>query len=175
MLPDLALSVRQPWAWAIIHGGKDIENRSEYSVRVGEMTTGRIAIHAATGMTRKEYDWAVWRMAQDGVTVPPPDSLVRSAIVGAVTVTDFIRASDSPWFGGPVGLLLRDPLACDPIAAKGARGYFAWTPGGIVAAPAPWMKRWGGSDGGLFETLPAAFDSPPVKPFGSRQPRRVDR
>lgn len=27
-LPELALSVRQPWAWAIIHAGKDIENRS---------------------------------------------------------------------------------------------------------------------------------------------------
>lgn len=22
-----AISVRQPWAWLIIHGGKDIENR----------------------------------------------------------------------------------------------------------------------------------------------------
>ena len=24
-LPELALSVRQPWAWAIIYAGKDIE------------------------------------------------------------------------------------------------------------------------------------------------------
>jgi hypothetical protein len=23
-----ALTVRQPWAWAIVHGGKDIENRT---------------------------------------------------------------------------------------------------------------------------------------------------
>lgn len=27
-LPETALSVRQPLAWAIIHCGKDIENRS---------------------------------------------------------------------------------------------------------------------------------------------------
>lgn len=28
ILPRKALSVRQPWAWAIIFGGKPIENRS---------------------------------------------------------------------------------------------------------------------------------------------------
>lgn len=27
-LPPLALSIRQPWAWAILCAGKDIENRS---------------------------------------------------------------------------------------------------------------------------------------------------
>ncbi|WP_409188395.1 hypothetical protein [Bradyrhizobium sp. RDM4] len=32
-LPEFALSVRQPWAWAIIHGGKDVENRSAPAVR----------------------------------------------------------------------------------------------------------------------------------------------
>ncbi len=26
--PMLALSIRQPWAWAVIHAGKDVENRS---------------------------------------------------------------------------------------------------------------------------------------------------
>lgn len=45
-LPDIAVSVRQPWAWAIIHAGKDIENRSLAAVKHG-MKPGRIAIHAA--------------------------------------------------------------------------------------------------------------------------------
>ena len=26
-LPDIALSVRQPWTWGIIHAGKPVENR----------------------------------------------------------------------------------------------------------------------------------------------------
>lgn len=27
-LPEFALSIRQPWAWAIVYAGKDIENRT---------------------------------------------------------------------------------------------------------------------------------------------------
>ncbi|MEL6587400.1 MAG: hypothetical protein AAFY65_11525 [Pseudomonadota bacterium] len=175
-LPAIALSVRQPWAWAILHAGKDIENRSAYSVKAGGMVCGPIAVHAASGMTRKEYDWAVWRMAQDGVSVPPPADLPRAAILGVVEVIDFVTSSDSPWFGGPVGLCLRNPVACDPIPAKGARGYFAWSPDAAgLAAPMPWMRRWGGAEGGLFGDLPAGFAQAPAKPFGRRHPRRVDK
>jgi hypothetical protein len=39
-----ALTVRQPWAWAIIHGGKDVENRSR-----GTSHRGQIYIHAGLG------------------------------------------------------------------------------------------------------------------------------
>lgn len=46
-----AITVRQPWAWAIIHAGKDIENRSWKT-----KTRGRVAIHAASGMTHAEYE-----------------------------------------------------------------------------------------------------------------------
>ncbi|MEM8823533.1 MAG: hypothetical protein AAGF30_07985 [Pseudomonadota bacterium] len=168
-LPPLALSVRQPWAWAILHGGKDIENRSAYSVRVGGMTTGRVAIHAASGMKREEYDWAVWRMAQDGVAVPRPEALPRRAIIGAVDVVDFVTESPSPWFGGAVGLVLRDPVACEPVPAAGARGYFEWERGGALAEPLKWMLAWGGAEGGLFDDLPVGFAQAPEKPFGRRK------
>ena len=60
-LPPIALSVWQPWAWAIIHGGKDIENRSEGAVRSGGMVPGRICIHAATGLKEEEYRWSVYK------------------------------------------------------------------------------------------------------------------
>ncbi len=55
-LPELALSVRQPWAWAIIYASKDIENRSWQAVNHGLRQRGRIAIHASKGMTREEYE-----------------------------------------------------------------------------------------------------------------------
>ena len=43
------LSVRQPWAWLIVHGHKPLENRSwATSYR------GPLLIHAAKGMTRAE-------------------------------------------------------------------------------------------------------------------------
>ncbi|MBF9031316.1 hypothetical protein HKCCE3408_13010 [Rhodobacterales bacterium HKCCE3408] len=167
-LPPLALSVRQPSAWAIIFGGKDVENRSLGSIRAGRMEPGRIAIHAAIGMKQAEYDYLVWRWAQDGVTVPRPDALPRRAIIGSVEVVRVVTESDSPWFGGEAGLLLRDPVPCDPVPAPGALGYFWWEAGGALAEPLPWMRNWGPADGGLFGDLPVAFEQPPVKPFGRK-------
>ena len=39
-----AITVRQPWAWAIVHGGKDVENRSR---NIAGAYRGPVAIHAA--------------------------------------------------------------------------------------------------------------------------------
>ncbi len=169
-LPRLALSVRQPSAWAIIHGGKEIENRSLGSIRAGRMGPGRIAIHAAIGMRQAEYDYLVWRWGQDGVRVPKPDALPRRAIIGSVDVVEIVTESDSPWFGGDAGLRLRDPRPCKPIPATGALGFFEWEPGGALADPLPWMTSWGGAEGGLFDDLPVAFEAPPPKPFGRKKP-----
>lgn len=38
-----ALTVRQPWAWAILHGGKDVENRIR---NLAGSYRGPVAIHA---------------------------------------------------------------------------------------------------------------------------------
>ena len=168
-LPRLALSVRQPWAWAILHGGKVIENRSAGAIRAGGMTTGTICLHAAAGMTRAEYDWAVWRLARHGVACPRPDTLVRRAIIGVVDVVDIVSESDSAWFGGQMGLVLENPRAIDPIPAAGALGYFAWQPGGAADPPRPWMIRWDRPQGDtgtpdLFDTAPS-YRAPPPKPW----------
>ena len=167
--PAIALSVRQPSAWAIIHGGKDVENRSLGSIRAGRMGPGRIAIHAAIGMKQAEYDYLVWRWARDGVAVPRPDALPRRAIIGSVEVVRVVTESDSPWFGGAAGLLLRDPVPCEPIPAAGALGYFAWQAGGALAEPLAWMRGWGGAEGGLFDDLPVQFGHAPEKPFGRKK------
>lgn len=128
MLPDHALSVRQPWAWAIIHAGKDIENRSWQAVNHGLKRRGRIAIHAAKGMTRDEYEDAA-------------DWIRRCGIIGSVEVVDVVSESTSLWFFGPRGLVLQDPKPCDFIPAVGQLGYFKWTraDNSILPAPARWM------------------------------------
>lgn len=140
-LPRLALSVRQPWAWAIIHAGKDIENRSWQAVNHGLRVRGRIAIHAAKGLARCEYEDAAEFMASIGITCPAPADLLRGGIVGSVEVIDVVKESDSRWFFGPRGLVLRDPQPCDFIPSVGALGYFEWQPAdpSIVPAPARWM------------------------------------
>ena len=125
-------------------------------------------------MKEKEYRWGAWRLGEHGVHCPRPDALVRGAIIGSVDVVDIISQSDSEWFGGQWGLVLENPIACDPIPAKGAFGYFRWVRAGEVAIPARWMTafdRPGGDTrtGDLFGERAVRFAQAPVKPFGSRK------
>jgi len=141
-IPNIALSVRQPWAWAIIHAGKDIENRSTYAVTKGGFEPKRICIHASKGMTKDEYEAARDFMATLDVECPRPDDLIRGAIIGMVTVTAVVNDHSSPWFFGPRGLVLTDPVAIEPIPASGALGYFKWQETGAPTDPLPWMINW---------------------------------
>ncbi|MEO0859222.1 MAG: hypothetical protein AAFY65_01315 [Pseudomonadota bacterium] len=139
-VPTKALSVRQPWAWAILFAGKDIENRSWQAVNHGLAVRGLIAIHAAKGMTKAEYDDAAKFMASIGVTCPPPANLWRGAVIGTVRVVDVVRESTSPWFFGPRGLVLRDPQSFVPAPVSGALGYFDWQKRRVKTCPEP--ARW---------------------------------
>lgn len=141
-LPRVALSVRQPWAWAIVFGHKDIENRTIPAVKHG-MKPGRIAIHASKGMTQDEYEMTREFMERNEVECPHPSELVRGGIIGAVTVTEIVAESESPWFFGPRGLVLTDPVALpSPIPAMGKLGYFKWQGVADLDEPKPWMKAW---------------------------------
>lgn len=169
-LPRLALSVRQPSAWAIISGHKPIENRTLGAIRAGRMTTGRICLHAASGLKEEEFRYLHWRLTRHGVTCPHPLDLTRGAIIGTVEVTGIITQSDSEWFGGFAGLTLSNPEPIDPIPASGALGYFEWTPRETVSPPTKWMRKWGTPNAetqtiDLFPDEPIAFSSPPKRPW----------
>ncbi|WP_229215634.1 ASCH domain-containing protein [Duganella sp. CY15W] len=49
-----ALSIRQPWAWLIVNGYKDIENRS-WSTNV----RGKVLVHASKGAPATHPDAGV--------------------------------------------------------------------------------------------------------------------
>ena len=143
----LVLSVRQPWAWAIVHAGKTVENRSHAFVRRVGGYRGQLCIHAAKGMTRDEYESAAAFMAGIGVACPPPADLVRGAIIGTVVLEEVmirVREADmaaDPWLFGPCALVLTRPRAVEPVPAKGALGLFRWQPGGAIEPPAKWMVK----------------------------------
>ena len=141
-LPNLALSIRQPWAWAIAFGLKDIENRTTFAVNKGDMKPKDICVHAAKGMTQDEYDSTRRFMAELGIECPRPDDLVRGAIIGTCTVVDVVKKHDSPWFFGPRGLVLTNQKTISPIASSGALGYFKWSADGEIDMPKPWMIAW---------------------------------
>jgi hypothetical protein len=147
-IPTLALSVRQPWAWAIIHAGKDIENRSWQAVNHGLAKRGRIAIHASKGLGKQEYEDSrdfineILAASPDfGMRCPEAKDLLRGGIIGSVDVVDVVTDSESAWFCGPRGLVLRNALPCEFTPSIGALGYFAWKPAdaSVVPAPSKWM------------------------------------
>ena len=115
------LSVRQPWAWLIINGYKDIENRSFVCHK-----RGTIALHASTTQTKKEYAAALALIADRGlnITLPPIEELVTGAIVGLVDIVDCVTESDSPWFTGEYGWVLANPRQGIPQPQKGQQGFF---------------------------------------------------
>lgn len=115
-----ALSVRQPWAWLILFGGKDIENR-DWRIAY----RGPLLIHASKRMTREEYDDAAalaWRLGR--VHLPLRDGLDRGAIIGQVEVVDCVERHDSPWFFGKYGFVLQHPQPYTPIPWPGFLGTF---------------------------------------------------
>ncbi|MEM1235061.1 MAG: hypothetical protein AAGH70_13145 [Pseudomonadota bacterium] len=166
--------MRQPWAWAIVAGHKKIENRSAGSIKAGAMTTGRIAIHSATGLKRDEFQWGHWRLHRHGVRCPHPTDLPRGAIIGAVDVVDIVSESESEWFGGAMGLVLENAESCAPIPCTGALGYFEWTEGGALAPDAAWMTQYDlpdgdGTTGELFPDLGPSFADTPERPGRRRR------
>ena len=115
------LTVRQPYAWAIIHGSKRIENRSRRTNH-----RGPLAIHA--GLTRAEF-----RSGRDFTTMmpglPEPADLVYGAVIGVVDVIDCVpyeTVKDQP-FAVPLGWcwLLADPRPIEPIPMAGKLGLFS--------------------------------------------------
>lgn len=146
-IPAFALSVRQPWAWAIIHAGKDIENRSWQAVNHGLTKRGRIAIHASKGMAKQEYEDSrdfineVLAASPDfGLRCPPALDLLRGGIIGTVEVVDVVTDSEGSWFCGPRGLVLRRPEVWTFMPSIGALGYFKWKLADPSVAPPP--ARW---------------------------------
>lgn len=140
-LPRLALSVHQPWAWAIIHAGMNVESRTVFAVRHLEPKLGPRAIHASKAMAQSEYEHARKRLAVMGIECPPADELQRGGIIGRVDVSAIVSTSLSPWFTGPKGLVFENAAPCEFVPAVGDRGYFAWkaADASIVPPPAKWM------------------------------------
>lgn len=127
-----ALSIRQPWVWAILHAGKRHENRDWQPHNPGLRFRGEFLIHASAGMTRREYEEFIATVHDisethpfpPGLAVPAFKELERGGIVAKARVVDIVKDCDSPWFFGPLALVLDDikPLPFMPF--KGALGFF---------------------------------------------------
>jgi hypothetical protein len=129
-----ALSVRQPWVWAILCAGKPVENRTR------DFTggyRGPVLLHASSGMTRREYDEAryfVQSFAPEiAVRFPyyyshpawnAPASEQRGGIVGVFNLVDVVKQHPSPWFCGPYGFVIDQPRVLPFTPMSGTLGLW---------------------------------------------------
>lgn len=126
-----ALSVRAPWWWFILYGGKDIENR-DWPTNF----RGTVYLHASKwfGIEEVNDDF------RDHMSLVSQECRERfkgqtitlrtlkesgGCLVGTVEIVDCIDHSDSPWFFGRYGFVLKNPKPLyTPIPFKGALGFF---------------------------------------------------
>lgn len=117
-----ALSVRQPHAFLIVAGFKDIENRNWQT-----HYRGPLLIHAA-----KKEDWLEIAAGLARVTTDElpfrvlARRIVFGAVVGRVMLLDVVRDHPSPWaVPGRYHWVLAHPQLTDPpVPCRGRQGLF---------------------------------------------------
>lgn len=138
-----ALSIKQPWAWLIVNGFKDIENR-DWATTI----RGPVLIHAGkqpddiatqyVGKGReKEFhplaDPMQKFLAQRGLgdllhkmyhAHYPENTFEFGGIVGIVTIAGCVGRSSSPWFVGEYGFVLKDARPLPFVPLRGQLGLF---------------------------------------------------
>ncbi len=93
-----AISVQQPWAWLIVRGYKDIENRSWLTKQ-----RGRVLIHAGQkfdhrALTNHRLRGTILSiLTANGLK---PEDLQRGGIVGSVEIVDCVAFDPGMWFDG---------------------------------------------------------------------------
>ena len=143
MKPNLALSLRQPWADFVLYFGKHVENRTWNFHNRGEFW-----IHAAKGMTKSEYEDAM--MMLEEVTGCPLEkaellmSMERGGIVGRARLVgvemprthklhgigrvaaeaEHLRVDWRWHFPDQYGFVLADVVSVPFVPCKGYFGFF---------------------------------------------------
>ena len=113
-----AISIRQPWAWLIVNGYKDLENRI-WAAKL----RGPVLIHAGQSrahLTAKEltYIKQKYRIAN------LPESFHTGGIVGLAEITDCVEHHRSKWFQGPYGWVITNARRLPFKPCKGQLKFF---------------------------------------------------
>ncbi len=112
-----ALSIRQPWAWLIVNGYKDIENRTWAT-----NFRGSVLIHA--GKTPDDVS-LLEIIYYYGLDLDPAEVVVQyGGIVGQAEITACVRRYESKWFHGPYGFVLQNARPLPFLSNRGSLGLF---------------------------------------------------
>lgn len=125
-----ALSIQQPYAFAVTHGFKPVENRDWRPNNPGLRFRGPVLIHTGLRELSDDVDSVMEQIAdQTGESL---DLIMRGyqshralgAIVGAATIVDCVTEHPSLWFNGPYAFVLADAVWSGPEVCKGQLGFF---------------------------------------------------
>lgn len=110
-----ALSIKQPWAWAILAAGKDVENRTWRTTY-----RGPLAIHASSRPAN-----SVRTMIEQRYGLVIPADVPTGGIVGTVVLVDCVQNHPSEWaMAGQWHWVLRNPKPLPFAPLKGRLGVF---------------------------------------------------
>ena len=144
----LAFSIQQPFAWLIVNGHKDIENRDWKPTNPGLRFRGPVLIHAGKRMyegyeNAKDWDWP---------DIEPPCDFGLGGIVGEAEIVDCVTASRSRWFNGIYGFVIRNARSLPFRPCVGALGFFEpdYSKQYVVKAPKSPKAAPPSPHGGLF-------------------------
>ncbi len=112
-----ALSINQPWAWLIVNGYKNVENRNWPT-----NYRGPVLIHAGKKYDDDGDEWI--RSAFPQIPLPNKSAIERGGIVGRAVITDCVTAMDSDWFFGKFGFVLNKAEPCEMVPCLGELGFF---------------------------------------------------
>lgn len=122
MITYPCISIRQPWAWLILNGYKDIENRTWATKH-----RGQILIHASGTKTPQTYREAQQFMAAQGIDIalPPVEELPVKGIVGYAQLVDVVANHPSPWaMDDHLYWVLKSPRPVEFVPLGGLQGIF---------------------------------------------------
>jgi len=111
-----ALSINQPFGWSIVEGFKDVENR-DWATKF----RGEFYIHVGLAVQTGEYPMI---RHLTGSPFDPSMTMHIGGIIGIAEIVDCVTESDSPWFFGRYGFVIKNARRVPFQECKGQLGFF---------------------------------------------------
>ena len=117
-----ALSIMQPWAWLIVNGWKDLENRTwQTNYR------GPLLIHASKSIDAEGYNFIIKSGLMNEIDMPEIGDFQRGGIIGQVELYDVVHDAPSNWAAADqYHWLVRDAKTLPFVPCRGYQSL--WTP-----------------------------------------------
>lgn len=121
-----ALSVQQPWAWAILHAGKDVENRTWKPP--DDLVGRRLWLHAYAPQLQQCIEPEDIVPVGSRIELPRFDELPTGVILGSFLLLGTASSSLSHWYApGAIAWRIAEPLPLrKPVRASGMQGMPIW-------------------------------------------------